>query len=792
MLLRFSILLLTSLVGTGLWAQNAVISGTIKDAESGEPLLGTSIKAGNTGTAADFDGKYRLELPTGQYLVEFSFVGYTGEKRNITLTAGQQLTLDITLKAEETILNAATITSSKFEKPLSEVTVSLAIVRPKLLENTNAVAVNEVLDKMPGVNMLDDQVDIRGGAGYAQGTGSRVLLLMDELPVLQVDAGLPQWRDLPTENIAQMEILKGAASALYGSAAMNGIINIRTAYPTSKPLTKVSLSGKYFMAPKDLNNKWWTASTQPFESNLQLAHRQKFGKLDLVAGGNLYYDSGFMRGVDRDTAGGVDTLPNYVRAGRASVNLRYRFSDKIMLGLNTNLNIGEQNRHLFWRTDSLGSLYEAAAVSIPIRGKYYRFTVDPSLTVYDNASGRHRIQSRYYHITNNNENQQSNESDYVYGEYQYQRRFSQLMDLEVVAGVVGSYSHVTAEVYSGGEFSTSNFGAYLQLEKKFFERLNLSLGVRYEHNSLNAPDSIFRNIEAYGFVLRRDTFLNTSTKEGKPIMRFGMSYRVLEGTFLRASWGQAYRFPTILEKYVSTSAGPLGVIPNPTLTSETGWSAEIGIKQGFKVGKWQGFLDVAGFWTEYFNMMEFQFFLPAFLVNNVGDTRIKGVEASVVGQGKIGKVSIDLIGGYTYIDPRYQSYTSDIKRHSSDTTNNVLKYRNKHTAKVDAQATYKGISLGFTGLYLSYMKAIDAYLQDPALFPSIYAFRNRPDQQRGNLILSARASYQYKFAKISILAQNLLNTEYSVRPGRLEAPRNIALRLDFNLEGKEKTIKPVN
>ena len=790
MSIRFLTLILAFLVGNSLSAQKAVISGTITDSESGELLLGTSIKAGNTGTAADFDGKYRLELPAGQYLLEFSFVGYAAEKRDITLKAGQQLTLDISLKPEETILGAATITSSKFEKSLGEVTVSLAIIQPKLLENTNAVAVNEVLDKLPGVNMLDDQVDIRGGAGYAQGTGSRVLLLMDELPVLQVDAGLPQWRDLPTENIAQMEVLKGAASALYGSAAMNGIINIRTAYPTSKPLTKVSLSGKYFMAPKDLNNKWWTKANNPFESNLQLAHRQKFGKLDLVAGGNLYYDQGFMRGVDRDTTGGVDTMPNYVRAGRLSVNLRYRLSDKIMFGLNTNVNIGQQNRHLFWRTDSLGSLYEAASVSIPIHGNYYRVTVDPSLTVYDKASGRHRFQSRYYHITNDNENLQSNESDYFYGEYQYQRRIPELMDLEVVGGVVGSYSHVTAEVYSGGEFSLANFGAYLQLEKKFFERLNVSIGARYEFNRLNAPDSIFRSIPIGGVIYPIDTFVNSSKSEGRPILRFGTSYQLLEGTYLRASWGQAYRFPTILEKYVSTSAGPLGVIPNPGLTSETGWSGELGIKQGFKVGKWQGFLDVAGFWSEYYDMMEFQFILFGFLVNNVGDTRIKGLEASLAGQGQIGQVSIDLMGGYTFIDPRYQSFTSDIKRNTSDTSQNILKYRNQHTAKVDAQVSFKGAALGFTGMYLSYMKAIDAYLDDPGIFPSIHAFRRRADQLNGNLILSARASYTYKFAKISVLAQNLLNTEFSARPGQLQAPRNIAVRLDFNLVGKEKkTIK---
>jgi Outer membrane receptor for ferrienterochelin and colicins len=62
-----------------------------------------------------------------------------------------------------------------------------------------------------------------------------VLLLLDDIPVLQPDAGTPNWDDLPVENIAQIEVIKGAASALYGSSAMNGIVNVRTAYAGSEP-----------------------------------------------------------------------------------------------------------------------------------------------------------------------------------------------------------------------------------------------------------------------------------------------------------------------------------------------------------------------------------------------------------------------------------------------------------------------------------------------------------------------------------------------------------------------------
>ena len=768
------------MLSQAIFAQKATIKGIVTDAESKEGLLGANIKVGNEGVATDVDGSYKLEVIAGKITIEVSYVSYVTETKTINIAEGEEVELNFALSEAENILGTTTVTSSKFEKPLGEVTVSMEVVQPKLLENTNAVAVNEVLDKLPGVNMMEDQVDIRGGAGYAQGTGSRVLMLMDDLPVLQVDAGLPQWRDLPTENVSQIEVLKGAASALYGSTAMNGIINIRTSYPTAKPITKISLSGKYFMDPRDPQNKWWTNSNMPYEGNMQFAHRQKIGKLDIVAGGNLYNERSFMRGNDRDPVGGIDTMPNSASAARGSVNLRYRISEKLFIGLNTNVNVGKQNRHLFWDTGvspNSGGLYEAEGRAIPIRGKYFRVTVDPSVTAYDKTGGRHRVQSRYYHITNDNENMQSNQSDYGYLEYQYQRKFEKLAGLELATGVVTSFSKVVAEVYGNNEFTIGNSAAYVQLDKKFFDRLNISMGLRYELNYLNAPDSI----------TYQSNLINADTTEGKPVLRLGMNYRVTEGTYLRASWGQAYRFPTILEKFVSTSAGTLGVNPNPTLTSETGWTAELAIKQGFKFGRWQGYLDVAGFWSEYYNMMEFQFnFLGAFFnVENIGDTRIIGGELSIAGQGKIGNVALDLIGGYNYIDPRYQKFTSEIQSGTSNGIN-VLKYRSRHTGKIDVQATYKGFSAGSTFLYMSYMENIDWYLNS-FLYPSIRDFRAREDIKKGTFILNARVSYKYKFAKVSLVGNNLLNSEYWLRPGRLEAPRNIALRLDFNIEGKDKS-----
>ncbi|MCH2023300.1 MAG: TonB-dependent receptor [Saprospiraceae bacterium] len=794
-----------------------IITGIIADSISQESLLGVNVICGDLMRNSDYlEGKYTLELEAGEHTIEFSYLGYGTITKYVTIIAGKTVVMNINMSEQATLLKQATVTSSKFKKPLGEVTVSLAIISPDLLENTNANAVNQALEKVPGINTMGDQVTIRGGSGFAQGTGSRVLILMDDMPAMQADAGLPNWRDLPTENIQQMEVLKGAASALYGSSAMNGVINIRTALPTKKPYTKVSLFGTLYNDPKNLKNKWWDRSNMPFEMGLQLAHRRKIGKFDVVLGSNLFYNQSYMRGrryIDPNAPNPIldstSASQGYDRKARITINARYRHNENLIFTLNTNINMGSQNTFIFHSRvpypygPDIG-LYETDFDPAP-KGQNLRMTIDPALTYFDKFTNRHRFQFRYFYIDNNNEGDQSNASNMFYGEYQFMRRFEKLGGLEIVAGVVGNTILSSSEVYSNESYQHTNFAAYLQLDKKFFKRLNLSFGMRYELNSTTYPDSIHYTLTFLGGSLgpagEKHVDL-TDTIEHKPVFRAGASYQIGQGTFVRASWGQGYRFPTVLEKFISTTAGGISIAPNPDLVSETGWSAEIGIKQGFKIGKWTGFLDLAGFWTEYENMMEFQaskilnaqfFNLPiAFQVQNIGNTRITGLDFSIAGQGNIGPVNIALLAGYTFLNPEYKNFEDSIVKAEileySTSEQNILKYRNRHTIKFDAQATVMGISAGFTLQYLSFMEAIDRFLdgdQDPNVFPltqnpytNIHYFRE--EHSNGTLILNARIAYQIaKFVKVSLLVNNLLNDEFAIQPGKLEAPRNYAIRADF-------------
>ncbi len=762
------------------FAQNANISGRITDAATGETLPGATLRSSQGGgAAADANGTYQLSLSPGSHTLTVALVGYTDFVQNIRLTAGQTLALDIKLVNADNLLQQTTVTAGKFEKPLGEVTVSLDVLKPRLMESVNTTSVDEVLTKIPGVNVQDGQISIRNGAGFSYGAGTRVLLLMDDIPALQSDAGLPNWDDFPVENLSQVEVLKGAASALYGSSAMNGIINLRTGYAKADPETDVAVFSKLWGAPRDPKKQWWGHDTsslqQPFESGFSVAHRRKVGRLDVVLGAyGLYRDSYLDQ--------------TFSRYGRITPNFRYRINDRLTIGLNTNINFGRSGSFFVWGNDG-NRAYRAGLNSATQSLGRLRYTIDPSVQYFDNSGNRHKFLGRYYSINNNNSDNQSNTSQSYYGEYQFQRT---IRGFVTTAGVVSMYTDVKADLYNNANYNNRNYAGYLQFDYKAFDRLNLSTGVRYEYNDLRSPEIIplGRN--------RFDTIPNGRTTEAKPVFRVGANYQAAEATYFRASWGQGYRYPTIAEKFITAGFGVGNTVgPNADLVSETGWTAELGLKQGLKIGSWQGFADVTGFISEYNQMIEFILArldlafnpgppprlepLATFQSQNVGDTRITGVEVSLIGQGRVGAGTLSLLSGYTYSKPIYREFTPAIDQGSS-TDYNVLKYRTRHQIKWDSEYQYKKFFAGLSVQHNSNMEAIDAIFELEIVEPFKGVKNFRINNNRGFTLVDLRVAYQIMpQLKASFLVGNVLNQEYSLRPALLEAPRNFTLRLDYKI-----------
>ena len=132
------------------------------------------------------------------------------------------------------LIKTVIVSAGKFEQRIEETTVSVEVIKPGLISDKNTTNIQTAIDQVPGVNITDGQANIRGGSGWSYGAGTRVQVLVDDMPLISGDAGQAQWSLISTENINQVEIIKGASSALW-LFSLNGVINIRTAYPGDNP-----------------------------------------------------------------------------------------------------------------------------------------------------------------------------------------------------------------------------------------------------------------------------------------------------------------------------------------------------------------------------------------------------------------------------------------------------------------------------------------------------------------------------------------------------------------------------
>jgi len=137
-ILFFSPLLLIS--------QTAKITGRVSDKKTRETLVGANVIINNTrGVATNENGIYSLDLEPGTYNLEFKFIGYKSEFRDISVRAFEELTINIRLEDESTVLDEVVVSAGRFEQKISDVTVSMEIIRASMIENTNTQLIETVV-----------------------------------------------------------------------------------------------------------------------------------------------------------------------------------------------------------------------------------------------------------------------------------------------------------------------------------------------------------------------------------------------------------------------------------------------------------------------------------------------------------------------------------------------------------------------------------------------------------------------------------------------------------------------
>jgi iron complex outermembrane receptor protein len=609
------------------------------------------------------------------------------------------------------------------------------------------------------------------------------------------------------ENISQIEVIKGAASVLSGSSALSGSVHIRTAYPKAKPLTKVNLYSGAYSAPNHPNAKW--NSMYPGIHGGNFLHSRIIGNLDLVVGGNINFDHGYIGPPNTDSIVATvfpDTITNFTekqlisKRGRLNFNLRYR-SKKIKglnYGVNGNVMLMHTNMPLAWLNDSSG-LFKAYPGAIFLQDQFI-FNVDPFVNFFTQTDGKHHLRTRILHVDNKMSANQSNNATTYFGDYMFQKSYPDLKNLDFIGGITSTFTNSFANIYVGSGSPNNqmlNVSAYAQLDSKFNKSLNVSAGGRLEYFRLN------------------DTITAT-----KPIFRAGASLKLYQETYLRGSYGQGFRFPTITERFIKTGVGNFGVFPNPNLKPESSWNAEIGIKQGLKLGKVMGYLDIAGFWQEYQNTIEYMFGIwheltdvqalsssAGFMFLNTGQSRVTGLDASFTGAATISKkTAMTFMIGYNYIVPKtltpdYVYATDSLNRvfsynsTSLDPSKGILKYRFLHNVKADVEIVFaKKLAVGISAKYFSKMINMDAIIKDfeelttqQEILQDLRYMDFFNSHRFGNWIFDARVSYNVTdIHKFALIGSNILNRTYSLRPLKIEAPRTIMVQYTFRLEGKEK------
>jgi iron complex outermembrane receptor protein len=820
---------------TGLSAQQITIKGKLKDGTDNTPMAGATyaVPSANKGGLTDEEGNYVIKVDRAPEIeMLFRSMGYGDTTVVIKTESGKniyEVNVILGLKDGGVVMNDVVFTAGRHAQDPNKVVSSIEVVNSAKVDLQASNEVEDVLQQSPGVDIIDGQPNIRGSSGYAYGVGSRVLLMLNGLPLLSPDASFAQFDLIPVDNINQIEIMKGASSVLYGSSALGGVINVLTNDAPDTAKTSIRLTGTIYDAPADPLLDW-DGDKSAKEGSINIFHSRKIGNNDLTVLGGFWKESGWRYDTEAEN-------------GRVMVMTKFR--PKKVPGLNWGINASyrfdSSRTFLFWDSylpgdtvitftsdtifDSKGALSGQSSRRLQYND---RFTIDPFIKYLTPKNNMHYYRGRIMGNRNTNDTRQSNNNQLVYNDYQFTTRLWN-DKITWVTGVTNQFNFangdslygdvrvdtvscdsngqncITDSVLIGGHYVSMNAAIYTQMDAELTPRLTASVGARYDFWYIGGG-------EQYGNKI-----------EQSPVFRAGLNYNAFAGNNIRASFGQAFRSPSVAERFTSTNASGLLILPNPDISTEKGFSAEIGIRQGFKTGlnnkKYLfGYVDLAGFMMDYNNMIEFGIvqpetldifnFDPAFSARNVTNARILGAEITALAQGQINDFFFNFSGGVTYLDPRNLNPVADSQQVNirdsigpqndprnfatleqflslalpNDDPNRrfdnpgFLKYRSKWLIRASATVGYGRFSLTGNFRYKSEIVNIDQFLY-LAIPGSADWVRAHPG---GFLLVDLIAGADLvNGMKISLNVKNALNTEWAELPGIIGKQRSFSVQLKY-------------
>ena len=230
MFMQFRTMIVLMLFPVVILAIGNNLSGSISDSESGEPLGYANVffEGVDVGTITNEYGYFSFsELPFDEGILKVSMMGYEPVSRSIRFPT--KMSLDLRLEKTLIEMSSIVITGTKTERYLKDVPVTTQVIKGAKLRESGPMDVSQILNELTGVAVVENQF----GTGIELGGfgADHILVLIDGMEILGRTNGQLDISQIATDQIERIEVVKGASSALYGSEAMGGIINVITKKP---------------------------------------------------------------------------------------------------------------------------------------------------------------------------------------------------------------------------------------------------------------------------------------------------------------------------------------------------------------------------------------------------------------------------------------------------------------------------------------------------------------------------------------------------------------------------------
>jgi outer membrane receptor for ferrienterochelin and colicins len=719
------------------------VYGSVTDT-AGRPLDRVRVRAitraGGTREVAvrytDATGSYRFDsLPAGWLAIDAGLIGYDMIGDSLVLAAGDSLRVDLRLPMRPIIVSPTIVTAAKRSQLLDQAVTSVALVGEQQIAQRAVNTIDEAVDKAPGVQFIAGQVNVRGSSGFVQGLGSRVLLLVDGVPANQGDRGGINWDIVPVDQIARVEVVKGAGSALYGSSAFGGVVNLITKEVPSGWHARVRVTGGTFANPP--HAAWAFRDFSGIQDGLDLESSYARGTVRGGLSAGARHSDGY-RQQDRADHWQVSAKGEWRPEPATLVNLSGAWaSDQYDV---------PEPWCVSGQCGDQGQAFQPFLIDTVNRGNRTRsdkgyFTALVTRTPSEQTAWTARASWIRTHFTDDYPQRQPplSTADFaIANRVGLEGRMVSRPDADrvVTAGLELTRSDVLSNVFSGDTAGGGRthiegaYSAYAEAEQST-GRVRTTIGARGD----------FLAIDGGGIT----AFVSP---------RAGAVWPTAAGAW-RASLGRAYRAPSLAERFVTTYALGFRVVPNPALRAENGWSAELG--RLWTPRPWlRG--DAAAFFTLARDLIEpvFDTATVAIQFQNVAKARWVGLDLSITATPVASHLTATL--AYQLLDARELAHDTVPER--------PLLYRPRHLLTLGADYAVHAFGIGgdfrFSGRFER---------QDP-LFPG--------DPQLPGKVLDLRASWSGERIAAHLKVANVLNYIYNLAPRSLEPVRTATLTVTFS------------